>query len=145
MCLTACYRLAHIISAQGRCGLQREGGAWKFRQNRITDKFDDSTLVAPNDFSGECLKDFNQLKRARFVFRSTCAVPGHVRKPDRNQAMGKECSLHCELARSSMHRDSANVEPGSSLLEPATAELLLRQRPDTRPHGSFGSALARDY
>src|SRR5438093_776564 len=116
MCLTACYRLAHIISAQGRCGLQREGGAWKFRQNSITDKFDDSTLVAPNDFSGECLKDFNQLKRARFVFRSTCAVPGHVRKPDRNQAMGKECSLHCELARSSMHRDSANVEPGSSLI-----------------------------
>jgi len=44
-----------------------------------------------------------------------------------------------------MHRDSANVETGSSVLEPATAELLLRQRPDTQPHESFGSALARDY
>src|SRR5206468_783522 len=76
--------------------------------------FDDSAFVAPNDLSGECLKDFNQLKRAAFVFRSTCAVPGHVRKPDGSQAMVEECPLHSNSARSSMYRDATNVEPHSS-------------------------------
>jgi len=68
--------------------LHRERGAWKFRQDRIANEFDDSAFVAPNGLSGECLKDFNQVKRAAFVFRSAYAVPHDVRKPDGSEAMG---------------------------------------------------------
>src|SRR6266699_4362461 len=114
--MPGCCRSFQIRIAQGRSGLHRERGAWKFRQDRIANEFDDSTFVAPNGLSGECLKDFNQPQRAAFVFCSTCAVPHHVCKPDRSQAMGKECSLHCNSARSTMHRGGTNVEPDSSVI-----------------------------
>src|SRR5437773_7480131 len=112
--MTGCCRLFQIRSAQIRSCLHRQGGAWKFRQDRIANEFDDSALVAPNGLSGERLKDFNQLKRTAFVFRSACAVTRHVRKPDGSEAMGEGCSLHSESARRSMHRDASNVEPHSS-------------------------------
>src|SRR5216117_1107973 len=118
--MPGCCRSFQIRIAQGRSGLHRERGAWKFRQDRIANEFDDSTFVAPNDPSGECLKDFNQLKRAKFVFCSTCAIPGHVRKPDGSEAMGKGCSLHANAPRSSMYRDASHVEPHS------TASISLR-------------------
>src|SRR5207249_11199699 len=118
--MPGCCRSFQIRIAQGRSGLHRERGAWKFRQDRIANEFDDSTFVAPNDLSGECLKDFNQLKRAKFVFCSTCAIPGPVRQPGGSVAMGQGRSLYSNSARSSMYRVATTIAPHT------TARIALR-------------------